>query len=171
MGRVSIRRILNLESTDVKDNDVLNASRRGSDGNRSHCYRTWKPIVFTTHIVSRLWCNCSLYLYIQMYSFFYDVRLKILWYFSKLGYVFNTDFSLITASGRSKVTSRVLPQWTAVGHRFYNLPLYSVTTNNTDIFFGFCSLPFLLYFIFTIFFGEINNNVLCFVSNNDQYRK
>lgn len=41
---------------------------------------------------------------------FYDVSIKILWYFSKLGNVFNTDFSLITASGRSKVTSRVLPQ-------------------------------------------------------------
>lgn len=59
------------------------------------------------------------------YIFFYYVSQKILWYFSKLGNVFNADLSLITASGRSKVTRSFHTEPSSRRSSvLYNPPLY-----------------------------------------------
>lgn len=72
------------------------ASRRGSDGKRSYCYRTWKPIVFTVHTHTRTQrikvmvqpSTACLYLYaFIIYIFFYYyyyVRLKFVVFFQNL---------------------------------------------------------------------------------------
>lgn len=111
MGRVSIRRILNHESTDVKDNAVyLMQVEEGRMGIAPIATERGN-LLFSPHTQYQGYDATVHYIYTyKCIHFFYDVSLKFLWYFSKLGYVFNTDFSLITASGRSKVISRVLPQ-------------------------------------------------------------
>lgn len=156
----------------------LNASRRGSDGKRSYCYRTWKPIVFTTHTRTRTHTHTRTHKQYQGYDvtvhYIYTLNVFIFFFLYNVSLkfcgIFRNLVMFLTPTSRS-LQRPVDPRLPA--ESFHNELLSVIgfiicyNTQSPQIirsFFGFCSSPLFffiyrfiiylyIYISFTIFFA------------------